>query len=331
MTINYHVTGSERKRMVKALGELTFSDPVYAGAPTFAYQVGDYTVDKNGVISYPETVAQEAVMLLVERLGEHGFTPEQDAEDAPAPVAAETPDVAPEPGEDAEPAEAETEATQGAETPDMAAEPAEEDAPDDVAAESAGTEYDPEDDAHLTITIPKAKLPDDALSRLRQIVANKEELFKRAMSADALPIEVTEEEVSFPWFTLTGVEGEAAAYAQFITALCQMAREQTRILDKPYDGDNDRFAMRIFMVRLGMKGTQFALARKLMMKNLSGNSGWRYGAPPKKADATADSNEPTSEPEAPSAEENSPEGGEAPTTEAAPEHYTVEETENADV
>lgn len=39
---------------------------------------------------------------------------------------------------------------------------------------------------------------------------------------------------------------------------------------KPYDGDNDRFTMRIFMVRLGMKGTQFALARKLMMKNLTG-------------------------------------------------------------
>ena len=40
------------------------------------------------------------------------------------------------------------------------------------------------------------------------------------------------------------------------------------------------------MVRLGMKGTQFALARKLMMKNLTGNSGWRYGAPPKNAEET---------------------------------------------
>ena len=116
-------------------------------------------------------------------------------------------------------------------------------------------------------------------------------LFKRAVIADALPIEVTEEEVAFPWFTLTGVDGEAAAYAQFITALCQMASEQTRILDKPYDGDNDRFAMRIFMVRLGMKGAAFALARKLMMKHLAGNSGWRYGAPPKGKAETAEKEE----------------------------------------
>lgn len=69
-------------------------------------------------------------------------------------------------------------------------------------------------------------------------------------------------------------------YTQFITSLCQMASEQTRILNKPYDGDNDRFAMRIFMVRLGMKGAQYALVRKLMMKHLSGNSAWKNGAPP---------------------------------------------------
>ena len=126
---------------------------------------------------------------------------------------------------------------------------------------------------------------------MKLIVSNKEVLFKRAVVADALPIEVTEEEVAFPWFTLTGVDGEAAAYAQFITALCQMASEQTRILDKPYDGDNDRFAMRIFMVRLGMKGAAFALARKLMMKHLTGNSGWRYGAPPKGKAETAEKEE----------------------------------------
>ena len=55
-----------------------------------------------------------------------------------------------------------------------------------------------------------------------------------------------------------------------------MAIEQKRVLDKPYDGDNDRFTMRIFMVRLNMKGPQFALACKLMMRHLTGNSGWRY-------------------------------------------------------
>ena len=309
MSINFHVTGKERKALAEALSEITFSEAAYAGAPTFAYRVGDYTVDKNGVIFYPPTLAQEAVALVVEKLKERGFTPEGEAqadlpeEDVPAEIPAETPDVAPEAAALAQPEAEAMEAAEGAERPDTTAEaevaPAATGEAADTPAESAET-ADPSDDAmeegaaadqgaatKFAVSIPRKTLTDDALERLKLIVSNKEVLFKRAVIADALPIEVTEEEVAFPWFTLTGVDGEAAAYAQFITALCQMASEQTRILDKPYDGDNDRFAMRIFMVRLGMKGAAFALSRKLMMKHLTGNSGWRYGAPPKGKAETA--------------------------------------------
>ena len=313
MNINFRVTGKERKALVEALSEITFSEAAYAGAPTFAYRVGDYTVDKNGVIFYPPTLAQEAVALVVEKLKERGFIPEGEAqadlpkEDAPAEIPAERPDVAPEAAAPAQPEGEAMEAAEGAERPDTAAEaevaPAATGEAADTPAESAET-TDPSDNAmkegaaddqgaatKLTVSIPRKTLTDDALERLKLIVSNKEMLFRRAVIADALPIEVTEEEVAFPWFTLTGVDGEAAAYAQFITALCQMASEQTRILDKPYDGDNDRFAMRIFMVRLGMKGAAFALARKLMMKHLTGNSGWRYGAPPKGKAETAEKEE----------------------------------------
>lgn len=295
MSINFRVTGKERKALVEALSEITFSEAAYAGAPTFAYRVGDYTVDKNGVIFYPPTLAQEVVALVVEKLKERGFTPEGEAhadlpeEDAPAEIPAERPDVAPEAAALAQPEAEAMEAAEGAKTPDTAEEA--EAAPADP-DESTDTQKDTPavaeaEDNKLTVSIPRKTLSDDALERLKLIVANKEVLFKRAVIADALPIEVTEEEIAFPWFTLTGVDGEAAAYAQFITALCQMASEQTRILDKPYDGDNDCFAMRIFMVRLGMKGAEFALARKLMMKHLTGNSGWRYGAPPKGKAETA--------------------------------------------
>ena len=313
MSINFRVTGKERKALVEALSEITFSEAAYAGAPTFAYRVGDYTVDKNGVIFYPPTLAQEAVALVVEKLKERGFTPEGEAqadlpeEDVPAEIPAETPDVAPEAAPLAQPEAEAMEATEGAERPDTVAEaevaPAATGEAADTPAESAetadpsddamkeGTAADQEDATKFAVSIPRKTLTNDALERLKLIVSNKEVLFKRAVVADALPIEVTEEEIAFPWFTLTGVDGEAAAYAQFITALCQMASEQTRILDKPYDGDNDRFAMRIFMVRLGMKGAEFALARKLMMKHLTGNSGWRYGAPPKGKAETAEKEE----------------------------------------
>ena len=303
MTINCNVTGNERKRLAQVLGEILSIEPVYMKAPTFAYVLGNYTIDKDGAISCPESAMPVAVAQIVAKLSDEGFTPEikesepafadESAEDtAPAEIPAETPDVAPEAKPEAQPEEDETEATEGEQMPDVAA--SEEDAPaeadqsneeapvnedraDDIQDDpsESGTSAEA-DDTKLTISIPRAKLPDDALMRLRAIVSNKEDLFKRALLADALSIEVTDEEISFPWFTLSGIDGEAEAYAQFITYLCKMAVDQKRVQDKPYDGDNDRFAMRIFMVRMGMKGKQFDLARKLMRKHLTGNSGWRY-------------------------------------------------------
>ena len=35
--------------------------------------------------------------------------------------------------------------------------------------------------------------------------------------------------------------------------------------------------MRIWLISLGMKGEEFAAARKLLLANLEGNSSWRYG------------------------------------------------------
>lgn len=290
MAISFNVTGKERKALVQAVSEITFSEAIYAGAPSFAYQVGDYTIDKDGVLSCPDTLSREAVTSVVKKLGEHGFIPvdkveaETSEKDVPTKTPAEMPDVAPEAALADQPEVEAAEAADGAETPDVEEEP--EAAPADLDEAAVLQESEDTSDSsagyRFVVSIPRSTLTDDALERLKLIVANKEVLFQRAVLADSLPVEVTEEEIAFPWFTLTGVDGEAAAYTQFITALCQMAREQTRVLDKPYDGDNDRFAMRIFMVRLGMKGAQYALARKLMMNHLTGNSGWRYGTPPKK-------------------------------------------------
>ena len=311
MTIICNVTGSERKRLAQALGAILLWEPVYQGAPSFGYAVGNYTVDRNGTISCPDSATPEIVAQIISKLTGEGFAPEISGDEAPADNPAETPDVAPEAEAEAMPEAEATEANVGAETPDTAAETAGEDpsvgipetaeSEADQSAAASATEDDhpsentadesnvetTEDETKLTVNIPRDKLTDEALARLRIMVSNKEVLFKRALLADALPINASEDKVSFPWFTLMGTAGEAEAYAQFITCLCKMAIEQTRVLDKPYDGDNDRFAMRIFMVRLGMKGTQFALARKLMMKNLTGNSGWRYGATPKNAEETS--------------------------------------------
>ena len=51
MLINYHVTGSDRKRLVAAIAEHTGEKARYLGAPSFAYQVGGININVEGAVT----------------------------------------------------------------------------------------------------------------------------------------------------------------------------------------------------------------------------------------------------------------------------------------
>jgi hypothetical protein len=73
MKLSYNVTGGERKRLVTAVSGILGSEPKYLGAPSFAYEVGCFTVDKNGAVIFDERTDSEKVQNLIERLEEQGF------------------------------------------------------------------------------------------------------------------------------------------------------------------------------------------------------------------------------------------------------------------
>ena len=52
MDVKYNVTGSKRKALAGAVSEFLGQEVVYKGAPTFAYSVSNYLIDKNGTLSY---------------------------------------------------------------------------------------------------------------------------------------------------------------------------------------------------------------------------------------------------------------------------------------
>ncbi len=54
MTINYNVTGAERKRLADYISGFMGTDKKYLGAPTFAYQIGYLTVSKDGAVSFED-------------------------------------------------------------------------------------------------------------------------------------------------------------------------------------------------------------------------------------------------------------------------------------
>lgn len=126
----------------------------------------------------------------------------------------------------------------------------------------------------LTVEMPLELVDDSTIDRLRKIVENKGELFKAAFKTDSLDIIVDDEKVCFPWFTVEEYD-DTSAYCTFISMLCEFAKNQSRINNKPETTDNPKYTMRCYLLRLGMIGGEYKAARKVLIRNLSGSSAFR--------------------------------------------------------
>lgn len=214
MEMKYNVTGNDRKRLVTAIAEFMACAATYKGAPTFAYEVGCFTIDKNGTVSFDDHSDGENVEKLTQRLRELGF--------------------------EAEPEEA---------------------------VDS------------LILSYPREGITDAALENLRLLVASKETLIKKALAIDALSIEADDEKVSFPWFEGCPTPEEISAYAHFTGKLIAMAKTQKRVIAKEKETDNDKYAFRCFLLRLGFIGEEYKAARKTLLRNLTGSGAFKSGSP----------------------------------------------------
>lgn len=131
----------------------------------------------------------------------------------------------------------------------------------------------------VCISMPRSLFTDNALENLKALVAAKGNLIKKALGTDGLPIEVTDTKVSFPWFVGMPTPEEMKAYDSFICKLCEMARNAKRVNAKETDTDNEKYAFRCFLLRLGFIGAEFKTERKILLRNLTGSSAFRSGQP----------------------------------------------------
>ena len=130
----------------------------------------------------------------------------------------------------------------------------------------------------LVIEIPKENFTDIALSNLEKILESKGDLIKKALGVEELPIEQTEETLRFPWFSFDEDAEKVKAYTHFITALCDMAKKQKRITATAKEVDNEKYAFRCFLLRLGFIGPEYKTERKILLSKLSGSSAFKSGS-----------------------------------------------------
>ena len=126
----------------------------------------------------------------------------------------------------------------------------------------------------LTVQMPADFFTEHTLGNLRQICENKAALFQAAFQTDSLDIIPSDEKVEFPWF-MVEQDGDADAYCTFISMLCEFAKNQKRINNKPETTDNPKYTMRCYLLRLGMIGVEYKAVRKVLLRNLSGSSAFR--------------------------------------------------------
>lgn len=98
------------------------------------------------------------------------------------------------------------------------------------------------------------------------------------MGVEDIRIEIDEEKVSFPWFLELPDADTSRAYQNFIAALCKMSKEQKRINATEKPVDNEKYAFRCFLLRLGFIGAEYKADRKILLKNLDGSSAFKSGA-----------------------------------------------------
>ena len=233
MELNYNCTGNERKRLVKAISEITGAPAQYLYAPSFAYQVGYFIMDRNGSASFDDRADSEEIENLIEQLATLGFMAESKE-----------------------------------------------------AEETAAVEPEPTEVDGICISMPVSLFSETALQNLKNIIAAKGALICKALGVNDLPIEVTDTKVSFPWFAGIPSPDEIKAYDHFICALCDMVRNQKRITAKERDTDNDKYAFRCFLLRLGFIGAEYKQERKILLRNLTGSSAFK-SAPNKEVPSDA--------------------------------------------
>ena len=233
---------ANRKDVVKAVSGILGQPSKYLGVPTCAYQIGNCTIDRSGAV---ETEDEKTAELVRAGLLEQGLI------------------------------------------------------------ETPHTEVD-----ETTVSLPVEGMMVEGLKNLIFLIHSKQYLINRSFAEEVfrIPAELTEElgraevpdaeaflrifqshaegckGISFPdgkmAFTLPAINDPdmILAFTHLAAAMAQQAREQKRIRPDETIEENEKYYMRIWLLRLGFGGKEGKEVRNLLLKNLKGHSAFRTEA-----------------------------------------------------
>lgn len=333
--LKFKLNVAERKTLAKRMEELTGIHPYYTKAPLYSYDIGSYTIDRNGnLLVEPENADAELLTTLLNegliRGGESIESTDDQMENTEPTdhleedsviedTEAETEVLDEQEPEDAdtaedEPAEAgaeeasepdntvEDDATENepdAEEPESEEQPEAEDQPEEVPLDlelafpvsqhngvtlrnlvnllfSRGKLIGKATGGHFHVEEGLVeKLKDDSCTFAIMNFINAVSDYETEHGAALEGLKITTEKVTFTGFPTAPDHEHLTAFAQLAVLMNQQAISQNRIQAKDVNDENEKYALRTWLLRLGMNGPDFKETRKILMENLSGHAAFR--------------------------------------------------------
>lgn len=291
--MRFELNITDRKELVKGLGELTGTAPHYTRMPRCAYEIGDYTVERDGSLTVEEDAADLGILAALKNEGLI-----KDAEGILEAAAEES-------GQAEETAETDS-------IPDS-------EYASEVQEETAGQEGGKP--LGLAISLPVGEHTGVSLRNLVNMVYSRGPLLSKAsgghfrvekelaeiLKDDASTatvqtflkaladytkthggmegLQITEQQISFTGFPVPADQAHADAFRQLAAMMNDMALSQKRIQAKEVNTDNEKYAFRIWLLRLGMNGDAYKSTRKVLMEKLGGHAAFRTPEEAEKAKA----------------------------------------------
>ena len=284
MKVNYNIQKEERKAMVGIVGNVLETKPAYCGAPTFSYKVGAFEITKDGSLCFDDATDKATVARVRTALREAGFTSEDGENEASCadtgedkPIQTESTVEEPTAVDAAEIESSRTETTADESTvvETEADKQIQTETPAEVTAMEEAVAATDEDS--LSISLPRTLFTETALQNLDALLLSKGRLIRHAFDIREATYTLEGDRITFTWLHGTITDETAKAYAEFISKLCQMARTQKRVTAKEKIVDNEKYAFRCFLLRLGMIGNVYKESRKILLQNLTGSSAFKSG------------------------------------------------------
>ena len=229
-------TAESRKDVVKAMEEIMNEKAKYQGPPTFAYQIGNCTVDRDGNVECENEEQAETLKSQLEEKGVMGT--QEDVLNIDIPLEGHT-------------AESLKNLVYMIHSKQYLME------------KSAGAEV--------------LKISEKLVERLQtEEITTVEDTMKVIMEEEPIGLTFVEDKIRFNAFPFA--PEKATAYCTLMAMVCKAAKEQKRVQPTETKEENEKYYMRVWLVRLGLGGKGGKDARKILLSNLKGHTAFRTEA-----------------------------------------------------